>query len=271
MPLKLQSKLTSSHNAARFHASTPEDNVEYLFKQAVCKPCSLFGLCDHSDRDRNLSSGSAKVHSRPLHKGAYLFRQGEALRNIYIIRTGGIKLLFTSFDGTEQILNFYLRDDILGLGDIESGQYSCSAIALETTSVCKLPYDRLLAACQHEPRLYDQLFRLAARGIAHEHSKMILLGQKQSEERFASFILDLANRNKNNGCSNLEFNLSMSRHDIAKYLCLADETVSRMMTKFCNERLLEVSRRSIRICDHDQLARKAGLMANSPALSAYLQ
>ena len=262
MHLELQQQQTGNHPAASFQSATRGNNVEYLFDRAACKTCSLFGICNHGNDARNLSSSVTNPgkFTRPLQKGDYLFRQGDKVSNIHVIRTGGVKLLFTSHDGTDQILNFYLRGDILGLGDIDSGLHSCSAIALETTSVCKLPYDKLQSICRTQPHLYDLLFKMASREIAHEHSKMVLLGQKQSDERFASFLLDLAMRNSKNGYSSRKINLSMSRHDIAKYLCLADETISRIITKFCNDSLLEVSKRSVHIPDLDQLARKAGVV-----------
>lgn len=264
--MKVQQQASIGRHVARLDSAVRENNVEILFKEAACKPCSLLGLCNYSkEHGQGFSTKSHLTEQiRPLHKGDYLFRQGEKSTSIYVIRSGTVKLLFTSHDGTEQILNFYLRGEILGLGDIEAGQHSCSAIALETTSVCRLPYEKLQSASLGNPRLYDQLFKIASREIAYEHSKMVLLGQKQSDERFAAFILDLAARNRKNGYSYNEFNLSMSRHDIAKYLCLADETISRMITKFCKEKLLQVSKRTIRICDHDRLAKRAGLMSRLP-------
>jgi CRP/FNR family transcriptional regulator len=268
--LKPQLQTVTGEQTVRFNPALRANNVEPLLKETSCKPCSILGLCVHGGNAQDpASAGHLGEQMRPLHKGDYLFRQGEKARNIYVIRSGGVKLLYTSQDGTEQILNFYLRGEILGLGDIESGVHSCSAIALETTGACRLPYEKLQSACLDNPRLYDQLFRIASREIAYEHGKMVLLGQKQSEERFAAFILDLAGRNKKNGYSYSEFNLSMSRHDIAKYLCLADETISRMITKFCSEKLLEVSKRAIRICNHDRLAKKAGLLSQLP-LPAYM-
>jgi len=263
MLMESQLQLTDNHNSVKFRPTSRENNVEFIINQASCSPCSVFGLCSHGDKDHSSSwhAGHPGVQSSTLHKGEYLFRQGDKLLNIYVIRSGGVKLLFIAPDGTEQILNFYLRGEVLSLGDIEAGVHSCSAIALETTSICKLPYDKLQSVCQREPRLYDQLFRMASKEIAYEQTKMVLLGQRQSEERFATFILDLASRNRKNGYSQREFNLTMSRHDIANYLCLADETVSRLMSKFCTDGLLEVNKRSVRISDIGKLSEKAGVAA----------
>lgn len=268
--MKALQQTVSTAKVIQFERAMSANTVGSLFNESACKPCSLLGLCP-SGKSESGFAGARHLGEqvRPLHKGEYLFRQGEKASNIYVIRSGGIKLLFNSHDGIEQILNFYLRGDILGLADIEAGVHSCSAIALETTSVCKLSFEKLQNTCQTNPQMYDRLFRIASREIAYEHSKMVLLGQKQSEERFAAFILDLAGRNKKNGYSYNEFNLSMSRHDIAKYLCLADETISRMITKFCKEKLLEVSKRAIRICDHAKLAKKAGQLAQLP-IPAYM-
>lgn len=272
MTAKLQQASGASTPVLSYHAEQPYHTEQpapaLLYDRLLCKTCSINRICPQGRDGLGMSAGYEQGIVRPLQKGEYLFRQGDRLTSIHIIRAGGVKLLHTSYDGMEQILNFYLKGEVLSLGDVETGIHTTAAIALETTSVCKVPYDRVQAACREEPRLYDLLFRLASREIANEHAKMLLLGQKQSEERFASFILDMAGRSRRNGYSPREFNLTMSRHDIAIYLCLADETVSRLITKFCNDEVLKVDRRSIRINDPERLSRKAG--ADAAAYEAYL-
>ena len=266
MTVKLQHANEIGTPGLSYHVERPA--LSLVYDRLLCKTCSINRICPQGRDECGKSGGYEQGIVRPLQKGEFLFRQGDRLTSIHIIRAGGVKLLHTNYDGNEQILNFYLKGEVLSLGDVEAGIHTTSAIALETTSVCKVPYDRIEAFCREEPRLYDLLFRMASREIANEHARMLLLGQKQSEERFASFILDMADRNRRNGYSPREFNLTMSRHDIAIYLCLADETVSRLITKFCNDEVLEVDKRSIRINDHARLARKAGVYAAAPA--AYL-
>jgi len=262
--MKAANEYKDAHTSSTSASDTP-GNIEYLFNKSSCKPCFLNGLCPQSRDDSKLFGyiEQLAIQPRPLQRGDYLFRQGDKLLNIYVIRSGGVKVLFNAHDGTEQILNFYLRGGIIGLSDIESGIHGTSAIALDTTGICKLPYDRLMSLSHSNNHLYDQLFKMVSRQLTYEHMKMVLLGQKQSEERFASFILEMATRNNKNGHAHNEFDLSMSRHDIANYLCLADETISRLIAKFSAENLLLVDKRSIRICNLDKLGARAGINSNS--------
>jgi CRP/FNR family transcriptional regulator len=230
-----------------------------------CRNCLMKLHCQSGNPYTGTSgySGGITVQPSALQRGEYLYRQGDSMQYLYVIRSGSIKLLFNSWDGEEQIINFYMRGQTLGLGDIQSALHGSSAVALETTSVCKLNYDKLQSLCKKNPDLYNRLIKLVSGEVYHEQTKMLMHGQKQAEERLASFILEIASRNKNNGYSFNAFNLPMSRHDIANFLWVADETISRLITKFCDDKLLEINKRSVRITDYDSLLDKAGIQPNS--------
>ena len=82
---------------------------------------------------------------------------------------------------------------------------------------------------------------------------LLLLARKNSDQRVATFLLSLSGRFKLRGLSSESFILSMSRQDIANYLGMAVETVSRILSKFDEDEIVDVTRRSIEIKDHDRL------------------
>ena len=101
--------------------------------------------------------------------------------------------------------------------------------------------------------LQKNLFNIAAKEIAAVRNLQLLMSQRSSEERLAVFLLNLSAHRERFGYSRNSLYLSMARHDIANYLGLACETVSRIFTKFSSEGLLEVKKRYIQICDFDRL------------------
>jgi CRP/FNR family transcriptional regulator, anaerobic regulatory protein len=195
---------------------------------------------------------------RPLHRGDYLYRPGDRMEALYAVRSGSVKTSALSDDGQEQVTGFHLPGELLGLDAISEGTHPCSARALETTSVCEIPFDRLEDLASRVPGLQRQLFRIMSREIQSDEHLMTLLAKKSSDARLAAFLLSLSNRFGERGFSRQEFNLTMSRNDIANYLGLAVETVSRLFTRFQENGLLSVDRKLIQILDMDRMHEVAG-------------
>lgn len=98
----------------------------------------------------------------------------------------------------------------------------------------------------------------AAKILADKHELLLVMGQKKAEERIAIFLLDVSARMKARGFSETEFNLSMSRRDLANYLGVAPATLSRILTHFEQEGLLKANRKHIRITSLPQLCASIG-------------
>ena len=220
-----------------------------------CENCSLSELC--------LPRGLAKddleqldnmvQHKRPLKKGEYLFHVGQPFQSLFAVRSGSVKVFLPTARGEEQIVGFHMPGELLGLDAMGHDTHSCTAVALETTSVCELPYRRMQDLCKQIPALSEQFMSLISDEITGEHAMLLMLGKKTAEVRVATFLLNLSSRFKRRGFSANEFNLSMSRHDIANYLGLAVETVSRLFTRFQDDGVVEVHRRLIQIKDIQRL------------------
>jgi len=238
-----------------------DDKVVELSKiKVACKDCSLFQLClpvgvDGDDLQR---LDDIIKRKRPVKRGDDLFRVGEPFHAVYAVRSGSIKTYAPTHDGQEQVTGFHLAGELLGLDAINTNTHPCTAKALETTSVCEIPFERLEELGAQIPSLQRQLFKVMSREIFEEETHTLLLGKRNAEERLAAFLLGISNRFKSRGFSATEFNLSMSRNDIGNYLGLAVETVSRMFTRFQEEGVLSVERKHVIIHDLERLQRLAG-------------
>jgi CRP/FNR family transcriptional regulator, anaerobic regulatory protein len=185
--------------------------------------------------------------TRPLHRGDFLFRDGDRFRSLYVVKTGSVKTFAPSPEGGEQVLGFHLPGEVIGLDAIDKDIHACSAKVLETSAICELPFTRLEELTATIPSLQHQMYRLLSKEIGHDTDMLLLLGKKNAEERLAAFLLSLSKRLHKRGLSATDFYLSMSRHEIGNYLGLAVETVSRLFTRFQDDGLMHVDRKHIQL------------------------
>ncbi len=221
----------------------------------ACAECSLYRLClPMGLEDEDLDKLDAMLkRPRPLRRGDHLFRTNDSFRSIFAVRSGSIKTYTPCEDGTEQVIGFHLPGELVGLDAIEEDRHICSAKILETTSVCELPYNRLFDLSKDIPSLQRHFLRLMSRELGRDEHMLLLLGKATAEERLATFLVNLSQRFKARGFSEMEFNLSMSRHDIGNYLGLAVETVSRMFSRLQDDGVVTVHRKNIQIHDLSRL------------------
>ncbi|AOV18183.1 transcriptional regulator FNR [Acidihalobacter aeolianus] len=238
---------------------TSSFNIRTLSR--ACNECQLQDLCLPLGLSRGDIERLDKIvnRRRPLQRGATLFRQGEAFQALYAVRSGSIKTYSSTNGGEEQIHAFLLPGELLGLDAIGGGLHPESAVALETTSVCELPFDRLQSLAHEVDGLQRQLLRIMSRELNSDEQFMRLLANRSAEERLASFLLNLASRFELRGYSAQAFNLSMSRSDIGNYLGLAVETVSRLFTRFQQDGLIAVERKAIRLLERERLSELCNL------------
>jgi len=228
-------------------------DVDHL--KVSCSQCNLRELCfSHGMNDEELSSMEALVDQpKPLHKNDFLYRDGDKTDSIYAVRSGCVKTMTESANGDEQIVGFHLPGELLGMDGFADGIHTCNALALETSSVCALPLDQLENLCHDLPGLQKQMRRIMGKEVNNDHKLLLLLGKMTAEERLASFLLSLSSRMEERHWKGNEFNLSMPRQDIANYLGMAVETVSRLFASFQAEKIIEVDRRHITIVDISRL------------------
>jgi CRP/FNR family transcriptional regulator, anaerobic regulatory protein len=231
--------------------SVREQIIDFSKIKATCANCNLQELC--LPRGLNAEDMEKLDHvikgSRPIQKNKHIFRGDDTFQAFYAVRSGSVKVYTLNESGEEQIIGFYFPGEILGFDAVEEHKHACSAVALETTTVCSIPYDKLNEVSSEIPNLQDQVFRLMSREITKENKLLLTISKRSAEERIATFLISLSSRFYKLGYSAREFNLPMSRQDIGNYLGLTIETVSRLFTKFQKNGLIKIDKKRVSIED----------------------
>jgi len=217
-----------------------------------CSGCRARKTCLISTFNEDEYSGLENIiqHEKPMLKGQRLFFQGDLFKSLYLIRSGCFKSCIVDESGEKQVTGFHLSTDILGIDGVDSGRYMREVEALETSSVCSLPFDCFKqASLQGNEELYRRLVCAVSCMMYRESHLMMVLGKMKAEQRLVSFLLDVSQRMSDRGESALEFRLSMARYDIANYLGLAVETVSRLFKRLEEQNLVVANRHWVRITD----------------------
>ncbi|MDX2456869.1 MAG: fumarate/nitrate reduction transcriptional regulator Fnr [Gammaproteobacteria bacterium] len=236
---------------------SPKEQKQDLEETEInCQNCTLADLClPHGmDQDDLKKLDGIVEHKPPYHRGDHLFRSGHNSHALFAVRSGALKSYCITEAGEEQVLGFILPGELTGMDGLASGRYASASIALETSSVCELPFEQLNTLCSQSPVMHDRIMRIVGKEITTDQQMLTLLGKHNAEERLASFILSLSSRFKKRGLSPTEFYLPMSRQDIGNYLGLAIETVSRLFARFQNEGILAVDRKLISIRKQENLS-----------------
>lgn len=174
-------------------------------------------------------------------RDAEIFAEDEPAEYIYAVVSGAVRFSKLMSDGRRQIGAFYLPGDLFGLESAEV--HSFSAESLGQCRIVVVKRSALLARANHDQELLRQLWTQTAAHLQQAQSHMLLLGRKSAQERIAAFLLDMAARLKSQGA----IELPMSRQDIADYLGLTIETVSRTLTQLERDGVISipVSRRIV--------------------------
>jgi CRP/FNR family transcriptional regulator, anaerobic regulatory protein len=228
--------------------------------KVACRDCSLFQLCLPVGLDAEELARLDRLirRRRVLRRGEYLFRPGDPFVFVYAVRSGSVKTYAPVRDGSEQVTGFHLPGELLGLDAIHTERHQCGAVALETTGICELPLNRMEELGSAVTNLQRRMLRIMSRQILHDQTLQVLLCKRSAEERLAALLLSLSNRYKRRGFSAAEFHLSMSRQEIASYLGLAEETVSRLFTRLQEQGLIEVLRKRVHLLNLRRLTSMVG-------------
>jgi CRP/FNR family transcriptional regulator len=244
---------------AEFSGSTGRLSI-HAIRQA-CSTCSLADLClpvalssdDVAALDRIVQ------RRRPLAEGDALYRAGDRFSAIYAVRTGSLKASCVSEDGEEQITAFHLPGELTALDAITLGRHPSTALALETTSVCEIPFGQLEHLAESVPGLQRQLLRIMSREIVSEQRMLQTLGRRTAEQRLAIVLTNLGDRFARRGLAPDRFRLPMSRHDLGNYLGLAPETMSRLFKRFVERGWISAENREIELLDRPALNALSGI------------
>lgn len=178
---------------------------------------------------------------------------GQPFDALYVVYSGFLKTVLIDEFGNDQVLNFPMRGDLLGVDGIHSRHYASEAVALSNCDLILVPFKKLTALGRIHPELEPAMYGVMSRELVREQAMVSMLGALSAEARVARFLVSLAERFGEMGYSSKLFNLRMTRHEIGSYLGLTLETVSRTLSAFNEIGYIDVDQRSIAINDTDAL------------------
>lgn len=236
-----------------------DDGDEFHF----CSTCAFSAACLEQGYDKSqLRDLHVLVeHVGPFHEGEHIFREGDPFTAIAAVRSGTVKTYVTDHEGREHVQGFFLPGEVIGLNAISQARYPSNAVALDSVVLCKFSFPNIAALASRMPGLQLQLFKLLSSDIG---KAALLSGNFSADERMAAFLVTLSRRYAARGFSPNRFLLTMTRTDIANYLRLASETVSRVFRRFQDEGIIEVDRREIVLKDRARLEEMAENVLRRP-------
>ena len=178
---------------------------------------------------------------------------GDHFDALYVMRAGSAKSFLSSSRGDEQISAFYYPGDMIGADGFDTMTHSHSLKFLETSSVCRIGLNELYKAFGESPLMRQQLLKSMSHVLVNEQQLLLSVGKLNSEQRLAKFLLDLSAGFEQRGLSPEVFDLSMTRIDIANFLGMAIETISRLLGKMQQQGIIAVNRRQISLLEMSKL------------------
>lgn len=195
----------------------------------------------------------------------HVFFEGDPITHIYQVEHGTVCLYKTLQDGRRQIVDFAHPGDFIGLG--AGGDHVFSAQAITLTRLRCLPAGALHEVACHNPDIGMQLYRALSEQLLAARDLLLTVGQRNATERLAALLLALSRRNERNGTNQSRIALSMTRADIADFLSLTVETVSRTFTKLRQSGIIDLVHSSLVVIkDRPALEQLAAGEAKSNAL-----
>jgi CRP/FNR family transcriptional regulator len=217
-----------------------------------CSTCAFSSAClaEGYDKGELQALHCLVEHEGPFAAGTHLFREGDSFTSIAAVRAGTVKTYVVDDRGREQVHGFFLPGEVIGLNAIHHARYPCNAVALDTVMLCRFSFPQMSLLATRLPGLQQQLFRLLSQDIG---KAALLAGDFTADERMAAFLVALSRRYSARGFSPRRLRLPMARTDIANYLRLAAETVSRVLRRMQDDGLLQVERREVELKQLDRL------------------
>lgn len=186
-------------------------------------------------------------HPAPFDDGDCLFRAGDVLKSLYMVRAGAFTKYDFDDDGSKYVVGFAVPGELLGFDGLYMHRHRFNAVALGDSTVCSVPYSDLVKLMGSISELREQILRLASRDFANH----VYNNKMSSEQRVARFLLDLAERSRNVRTTPLR--LPMSFADIASYLRLDPGKLTETFTYLRARKLIELDGQVVHLDDVEGL------------------
>ena len=204
-----------------------------------CAQCSvrLIAFCGILE-DKDILQLETISKNKNIPKGNSIFLQGDEVKTVYNINQGSVKIYKLSHDGRKQIVGFMYPGDFLGMSDQDLFTYN--AEALEDTKLCQFNKTVLENFFLKFPKVESKILNLVNHELAAAQDQIFLLGKYSAKERLLQFFLNISSQREKLGWGGNPIRLSMPRSDIANYLGLTIETVSRTLSELKNDQIIKM-------------------------------
>lgn len=209
--------------------------------QSICSALELHELAENELLSRPLCYAPRSV----------LLREGETTDTVFSITSGMVRLSRTLPDGSRQIIGFAIPGDFLG-HDL-SEHVAFSAEAINQVNACRFPRNAFKDFLHAKPNVMSRLHELTAHELSHAQDHMVVLGRKNADGKVAAFLINLRDRLARLDHVVLHIPLAMTRQDIADYLGLTIETVSRTLSKFAKQKIIVITPDGVRMLNEEKL------------------
>jgi CRP-like cAMP-binding protein len=189
--------------------------------------------------------------SRTFKKGQVIYYEGDKGNGLYLVVNGRVKTVKLAEDGRELMTGVYSADDYLGIHAMLSGEpYSDTATALEDSLLCLIPKEQLEQLLHVYPEVAREFIKLLANDIREKENQLLQMAYHSVRKKMAEALLRLQKQQANEGTT-----FKVAREDLAAMAGMATETVSRTLSDFKEEGLIEKTGSTITLMDVNRLAK----------------
>lgn len=182
-----------------------------------------------------------------------LYRERDLLSSLFAVRFGQFKQTQRNAIGGIYVARFCMGGDLIGLDAIATGRHHYRVTALENSEVCEISFTAITRMMATHPPVLAKFLQSMSTALNDQTEHSAALSRPSTDERFASFLLELGAKYERLGYSGKAFRLAMTRADIGSYLGITVESVSRLISRFNAHSAVSISGRTVEIYDRDYL------------------
>lgn len=189
--------------------------------------------------------------NREIRKDEILYHESDFAKGVYLIIEGKIKTIKISEDGRELMTGLYMKDDYIGINTAFShAHYTDTATAVENSQVCLIPSEEMDKVLSLYPDVARKFINLLSRDNRNKEEQLLELAYQSVRKKLAGAIIRVYNQQTIKSEV-----LTVSREDLVAMACIAAETVSRTLTSFRDEQLIDRQGQTITILNLEKLVK----------------
>ena len=216
---------------------------------------SLFLLANQSQGLEELKKVISERKTKAVKKKQVIYYEGDNIQGIYLILTGRVKAIKLSEDGRELVTGMYGPDEYLGIHAMLSDeQYNETTEAVEDTTICLLPKDTIKQLLDNYTDIGQKFIKILSSNLLEKEEQLLQLAYHSVRKRMAEVLLRLTKQQTQETESSDIF-IRISREDLASMAGMATETVSRTLSDFKDEGIIEKKGSLIQLIDLEKLTR----------------